>query len=109
MSTEQDTNKAIVRRFHDAANTGDVELLSSTIDELVEPDATIRTPLPVSFSVTAFRLVSTKLKSGASSPGFNSGPTNVMGLPRSVVAPGLSILLLQSDFSVLPSAPAFRP
>jgi steroid delta-isomerase-like uncharacterized protein len=47
MSTEQDANKATVRRFHDAANTGDLELLSSTIDELVEPDATIRTPLPI--------------------------------------------------------------
>ena len=42
------SNKAIVRRFHDAANTGDGELLSKTIDEIVEPDAQIRTPLPFS-------------------------------------------------------------
>jgi steroid delta-isomerase-like uncharacterized protein len=48
MSTAQETsNKATVRRFHDAANTGDVELISKTIDELVEPDALMRTPLPI--------------------------------------------------------------
>jgi steroid delta-isomerase-like uncharacterized protein len=41
------SNKAIIRRFHDAANTGDAELLSQTIDEIVEPDAQIRTPLPL--------------------------------------------------------------
>jgi steroid delta-isomerase-like uncharacterized protein len=28
-------------------NTGDAELISETIDELVEPDALIRTPLPI--------------------------------------------------------------
>jgi predicted ester cyclase len=48
MTTAQKTsNKAAVRRFCDAANTGDGELLSKTIDELVEPDALIRTPLPI--------------------------------------------------------------
>lgn len=47
MSTAQETsNKATFRRFLDAANTGDVELISKTLDELVEPDAVIRTPLP---------------------------------------------------------------
>jgi steroid delta-isomerase-like uncharacterized protein len=46
MSTVRETtNKATVRRFHDAASTGDAELISKTIDELVEPDARIRTPL----------------------------------------------------------------
>lgn len=40
-------NKAIYRRFCEASNTGDTELLSRTIDELVEPDAQIRTPLPI--------------------------------------------------------------
>ena len=46
MSTAQQTgNKATIRRFHDATNTGDTELISNTIDELVEPDAPIRTPL----------------------------------------------------------------
>ncbi len=34
-------------RFHDAANAGDAELLSKTIDELFMPDVIIRTPLPV--------------------------------------------------------------
>jgi predicted ester cyclase len=48
MATAQETsNKATFRRFYDAANTGDVELISKMIDELVEPDAVIRTPLPI--------------------------------------------------------------
>src|SRR5215211_3124413 len=48
MSTTQETsNKPTVRRFHDATNTGDLELISKTIDELVEPDALVRTPLPI--------------------------------------------------------------
>jgi predicted ester cyclase len=40
------TNKATFRRFRDAVNTCDMEFISKSIDELVEPDATIRTPLP---------------------------------------------------------------
>jgi steroid delta-isomerase-like uncharacterized protein len=47
MSTDHEANKAAIRRFHDATNTGDLELISNTIDELVEPDALIRTPLPI--------------------------------------------------------------
>jgi steroid delta-isomerase-like uncharacterized protein len=48
MSTAQETSsKATLRRFIDAANTGDAELLSKTIEELIEPDALIRTPLPI--------------------------------------------------------------
>jgi steroid delta-isomerase-like uncharacterized protein len=48
MSTAQETsNKAAVRRCCDAANTGDAELLFKTIDELVEPDAQMRTPMPI--------------------------------------------------------------
>jgi steroid delta-isomerase-like uncharacterized protein len=45
--TLQETNKQTLRRFHDATNTGDPELISRTIDEIVEPDVLIRTPLPV--------------------------------------------------------------
>ena len=46
MSAAQETsNKATVRRFHDATTAGDAELISKTIDELVEPDAVIHTPL----------------------------------------------------------------
>jgi steroid delta-isomerase-like uncharacterized protein len=41
------SNKALFQRFHDAANTGDAEFLFKTIDELVEPDAAIRTPLAI--------------------------------------------------------------
>jgi steroid delta-isomerase-like uncharacterized protein len=47
MSNEQQANKATVKRFQAAANTGDLDLLSRTIDELVWPDAKIRTPLPI--------------------------------------------------------------
>jgi steroid delta-isomerase-like uncharacterized protein len=47
MSTAEVTsNKATFKRFQDAMNTCDAEFISKTIDELVEPDATIRTPLP---------------------------------------------------------------
>ena len=48
MSTPQEvTNKATFRRFVEAVNTGDTELISKTIDEVVEPDVRIRTPLPI--------------------------------------------------------------
>jgi steroid delta-isomerase-like uncharacterized protein len=48
MSVDQAmTNKATFRRLHDAANSGDVELISKTIDEVVDPDVQIRTPLPL--------------------------------------------------------------
>jgi steroid delta-isomerase-like uncharacterized protein len=44
---QETSNKATFRRFHDVMNTGDMEIISTTIDELVEPDALIRTPLPL--------------------------------------------------------------
>jgi len=47
MSRDQETNKAAIRRFHEATNSGDLELISNTVDELFEPDALIRTPLPI--------------------------------------------------------------
>jgi predicted ester cyclase len=47
MSTEYE---ATVRRFSDAMNTGDPEIISATIDEIVDPDAVIRTPLPIEAS-----------------------------------------------------------
>jgi hypothetical protein len=34
-------------RFEDAMNTGDAEVISKTIDELVEPDVLIHMPLPI--------------------------------------------------------------
>jgi steroid delta-isomerase-like uncharacterized protein len=47
MSVLQETsNKAAFRRFIDAVNTGDLERLSQTIDELIEPHAMLRTPMP---------------------------------------------------------------
>ncbi len=48
MSTVQATsNKATVTRFREAINTGDAELISTTIDEVFLPDVLIGTPLPV--------------------------------------------------------------
>jgi len=48
MSTsEVAANKALFKRFHEAANTGDFDFLAKTIDEVVAPDAVIRTPLPI--------------------------------------------------------------
>jgi predicted ester cyclase len=48
VSTVQETsNKAAFRRLHDATNTGDAELVSKAIDDHVEPQVLIRTPLPI--------------------------------------------------------------
>ena len=47
MSTDHETIEAAIRRFHDATNSGDPEQISRTVDELVKPDARIRTPLPI--------------------------------------------------------------
>lgn len=46
-NSEVAANKALFKRFHEAANTGDFDLLAKTIDVLVAPDALIRTPLPI--------------------------------------------------------------
>jgi steroid delta-isomerase-like uncharacterized protein len=48
MPTDQTaSNKATLRRFCDALNSGDMQVISNTIDELVEPEANIRTGFPV--------------------------------------------------------------
>lgn len=44
---DRTSNKATIRRFHDASNSRDAELMAKTIDELVAPDAVIRTPVPI--------------------------------------------------------------
>jgi steroid delta-isomerase-like uncharacterized protein len=44
---QETSNKAAFTRFHDAMNTGDAEIISKTIDELVEPDALVRSPVPL--------------------------------------------------------------
>jgi steroid delta-isomerase-like uncharacterized protein len=44
---EIERNKALARGFSEAMNTNDPEIISRTIDELVAPDALIRTPLPI--------------------------------------------------------------
>jgi predicted ester cyclase len=48
MSTAQETsNKVTTRRFQDATNTHDPELIAKTIDEVFHPNALIRTPQPL--------------------------------------------------------------
>jgi steroid delta-isomerase-like uncharacterized protein len=48
MSTAQETsNKATIRRFQDAIKGG-AELVSQTIDEIVEPDVLFHAPVPTS-------------------------------------------------------------
>jgi steroid delta-isomerase-like uncharacterized protein len=39
-------NKATFSRFQDAVNTGDAEVISKTIDEVVEPDVLFHAPVP---------------------------------------------------------------
>ena len=40
-------NRASFARFSDALNSGDPDVISKTIDELVEPEAQIRTAAPI--------------------------------------------------------------
>ena len=48
MPTAQEaSNRATVVRFDDVVSTGDAEVISKAIDELVEPDALIHMPLPI--------------------------------------------------------------
>ena len=46
-ATQIASNKAALKRFDDAVNSGDAELISKTIDEVFDPDVRIGTPLPV--------------------------------------------------------------
>jgi hypothetical protein len=41
------SNKATLSRLHDALNSGDEELISTTIDEVFDPDVRIGTPVPI--------------------------------------------------------------
>ena len=47
MSTDQPRNKATLRRLQEALSSGARAVISKTIDEVVAPDALIRTPLPI--------------------------------------------------------------
>ncbi|MFE9496632.1 ester cyclase [Streptomyces collinus] len=41
-----DRDKATFARFHDAVNSGDLELIAKTIDEVVAPDLVFHAPVP---------------------------------------------------------------
>ena len=49
MTTDRQQTDTLVAfsRLHDAANTGDADLLAKTIDEVVAPDVVVSTPLPI--------------------------------------------------------------
>jgi steroid delta-isomerase-like uncharacterized protein len=51
------SNKTTCRRFHDLWNTGDAELISKTIDEVVEPDVLLHTPLQEATGAQALKQV----------------------------------------------------
>jgi steroid delta-isomerase-like uncharacterized protein len=46
-ATEESRTKATLRRFVDATNSGDTELISQAVDAIFDPDVQISTPLPV--------------------------------------------------------------
>ncbi len=46
-AAETASNKATFTRLQDAVNSGDVEIISKAIDEVVDPNVRIGTPLPV--------------------------------------------------------------
>jgi hypothetical protein len=45
-TTEEQTNKEAFLRFHEAVNSRDLERIAAIIDEVVEPEAAVRTPVP---------------------------------------------------------------
>ncbi|MQY28378.1 ester cyclase [Nocardia aurantia] len=61
-STLETTNKELFARFHRAVNTGDPDVITAAIDELVDPDVELHTSLPVPEpGVRAFHYVWTLL------------------------------------------------
>lgn len=50
LTPEESTNIAIFERFNDAANSGDLQRISTLIDETFQPDAIFHTPAPTNDS-----------------------------------------------------------
>lgn len=46
MTSSKDINKAAFGRFHDAVNSGDLELIAKVIDDVVDPDLVFHAPVP---------------------------------------------------------------
>jgi steroid delta-isomerase-like uncharacterized protein len=62
MSAAQETsNKAAFRRFQDAMNTGDAELVSQAIDEVFAPDVKQHTPFEATGAQTLKEMVFARL------------------------------------------------
>jgi steroid delta-isomerase-like uncharacterized protein len=63
MSTTQATsNKEAFRRLIDVVNTGDAELVSNTIDEVIATDARIPTPVPDATGAEAIKELFRRLR-----------------------------------------------
>jgi hypothetical protein len=45
-SAQATASKAAFKRFHDAANAGDLEVIAKAIDEVVAPDVRFPAPVP---------------------------------------------------------------
>ncbi|HEV7709924.1 MAG TPA: ester cyclase [Asanoa sp.] len=43
-------NKAVYARFHEAVNSGDLDVIAKTIDEVVDPDVIFHAPVPMGMS-----------------------------------------------------------
>jgi predicted ester cyclase len=62
--SDTERNKQLCRHFTDGMNTNDAEIISRTIDDLVVPDAVIRTPLPLEVTgAQALKEIFTRLHS----------------------------------------------
>lgn len=46
-SAQEISNKALYSRVYDAFNSGDIEVISKTVDEVFEPDALFHSPVPM--------------------------------------------------------------
>lgn len=46
-TAEASSNKTAFKRFHDGINSGDAQLISKTIDDMVDPDLLFHAPVPV--------------------------------------------------------------
>jgi steroid delta-isomerase-like uncharacterized protein len=46
MTNPDDINKATFSRFHDAVNSGDLEVIAKVIDEVVDPELVFHAPVP---------------------------------------------------------------
>jgi|SRR5579885_1620755 len=84
-TAETESNKETFRRFIEGMNTNDEAIISKTVDEFVETDAKIRTPLPIEVTgAAALKLVFTTLHRAY--PDLHVAVEDVIGEGDKVVA-----------------------